>query len=188
MESVPLTDLTVLHQLIEPVVTDMGYDLVRVQLSGGNDKILQVMAEQPATGQLPIDDCVRLSHALSDVLDAADPIADPYRLEVSSPGIDRPLTRLKDFEKWAGFEAKLALKSMIQGRKRLQGRLQGLSGDVVMVAVSDVIFQLPFAEIDSARLVMTDDLLKAMAPPVVEIDQARQVHFIDETRVNEGDR
>lgn len=183
-----LTDLAVLTRLIEPIVADLGFELVRVHLSGGNDKILQVMAEQPATGQLHINDCVRLSHALSDMLDLTDPIADPYRLEVSSPGIDRPLTRPHDFEKWAGFEAKVALKSMIQGRKRLQGRLQGVTEERVALQTSDgTTYQLPFAEIDSARLVITDDLLKATAPAVVEINAARQAHFIDEISVNEGD-
>ena len=160
-----------LTALIEPVVRGLGFDLVRVQLSGVKDVTLQVMAERPIDGQLHIDDCAAISRALSDVLDEADPIAEGYRLEVSSPGIDRPLTRVQDFEKWSGFEAKIAVHDMIDGRKRFQGRLRGIENDIItIVGNTGTAYALPFASVDSAKLVITDDLLKATAPPLMDID------------------
>ncbi len=157
--------------LIEPVVRGLGFDLVRVQLSGNKDLTLQVMAERAADGQLHIDECAAISRALSDVLDAADPIVEPYRLEVSSPGIDRPLTRVQDFAKWAGFEAKVAVRDMIDGRKRFQGRLAGIDEDMItIIGNTGTRYRLPFAMVESAKLVITNDLLEATKPQVMDVD------------------
>ena len=136
-----MADIAALTDLIAPEATALGFDLVRVQMFGGkSDPTLQVMAERPDTRQLTIDDCAALSRRISDVLDALeeagrDPIDDAYRLEVSSPGIDRPLTRLKDFADWAGHEARVTLSETVEGRKQLNGILSGIDGDAVIVDV-----------------------------------------------------
>jgi len=111
-------------EVITPVIEDMGFELVRVRLMGGNTKTLQIMAERPEGG-IEVDDCAAISTAISATLDVEDPIEDPYTLEVSSPGIDRPLTRLKDFDVWEGYQAKLETAEMIDGRRRFKGVLQG---------------------------------------------------------------
>lgn len=170
-----------LHALIEPVVTRLGFALVRVRLSGGKDPVLQVMAERPADGQLDIDECAAISHALSDLLDAQDPIEGSYRLEVSSPGIDRPLTRLEDFLKWQGFAARVTLKAPLDGRKRIEGRLRGVEGDCIAIAdARNTLLSLPFTHIDVAKLVITDDLLAATKPKTLEIGADRMVRTASE--------
>lgn len=158
-----------LSRLIEPVVTAAGFALVRVQLSGGRDPTLQVMAEDPATGQLTLDQCASLSRALSDLLDAHDPIPGSYRLEVSSPGIDRPLTRPSDFDRFAPHAARVELMNgiAIGGaiRKRFQGRLRGLSGEEVLIDAEGVgEVALPLSDIRTARLLLTPELIRATAP------------------------
>ena len=152
--------------MIEPEVKSLGYELVRVAMIGGtSDPTLQVMAERPDTRQLSLDDCARLSRRLSDLLDRTDPIEGSYRLEVSSPGIDRPLTRRKDYEDWKGYEARISLAQAIGGRKQLSGALLGLEGDQVVVDVPGLgRTALPLAQIHSAKLVMTDKLIAATAP------------------------
>lgn len=148
-----------LHSLIEPEVFRLGFELVRLSYGGGRP-VLQVMAERP-DGSMSVDDCAALSRALSDVLDAEDPIPGEYSLEVSSPGIDRPLTRPKDYTRWSGFDAKVALAVPLAGRKRFQGRLEGLVDGVVQMVTEDGPVALPLADIDSAKLVLTDDLIRA---------------------------
>ena len=171
-----LTDMIALTALIEPVVTRLGFALVRVRLAGGKDLVLQVMAERPADGQLDIDECATISRALSELLDEADPIEEAYRLEVSSPGIDRPLTRLADYERWQGFMAKLAFKEPVAGRKRLEGRLRGVSGDTVLLDdATRQRHEISFCRIDHGKLVITDDLLAATRPQTVEIGSDRMV-------------
>jgi ribosome maturation factor RimP len=114
-----VTDVAGLAKMIEPEVKSLGYDLVRVAMIGGSsDPTLQIMAERPDTRQLDLSDCERISRRLSDVLDLADPIEGSYRLEVSSPGIDRPLTRLKDYQDWAGYDARITLREPSEGRKQ----------------------------------------------------------------------
>src|SRR4030095_1403052 len=123
------TDMTAVTKLIEPKVKALGFDLVRVAMIGGSSApTLQVMAERPDTRQLTIDDCSDISRKLSDLLDECDPIEGAYRLEVSSPGIDRPLTRLSDFADWAGHEARIFLTAPVDGRKQLTGILKGVDG------------------------------------------------------------
>lgn len=152
--------------LIEPAAQAMGYEIVRVRLFGGGDKTLQVMAER-ADGTMSIEDCAELSRAISPILDVADPIASEYRLEVSSPGIDRPLTRAKDFSRWAGHEAKIELDRAVNGRKRFKGVLRGLQGDAALLELEDTheTVALPLADMGEAKLVLTDELLKS-APPL----------------------
>ncbi len=166
-----MADIAVLTALIEPEAQALGFDLVRVKMTGGkSDPTLQVMAERPDTRQLTIDDCSALSHRISDVLDALeaegrDPIAEAYRLEVSSPGIDRPLTRLSDFADWAGHEARIRLEQPVDGRKQLTGDLAGVEGDRITVDLGQHgTATIGFADIASAKLVMTDRLIAATAP------------------------
>ena len=161
-----MADIAALTRLIEPEAKALGFDLVRVAMIGGaSDPTLQVMAERPDTRQLTIDDCADLSRRLSDVLDAADPIADAYRLEVSSPGIDRPLTRLKDFDDWKGHEARITLAEKLDGRKQFKGDLDGVEDQAVAIVTQDGNrHTVPFDKIESAKLMLTDKLIAATAP------------------------
>jgi ribosome maturation factor RimP len=156
-----------LMELLDPVAEAAGYEIVRLRLMGGNTRRLQIMAERPdpagGPGYMDVDDCARLSRAVSEVLDAADPIAGEYLLEVSTPGIDRPLTRLKDFEAFEGYEARLELDRMAEGRKRFRGQLAGIEDDNVGINLEeelDATVYVPFAWIIEAKLVLTDELLK----------------------------
>jgi ribosome maturation factor RimP len=161
-----VADLAAIERLIEPAALAEGLALVRLKMIGGNsDPTLQVMAERPDTRQLTLDDCARLSRRISELLDEADPIEHAYRLEVSSPGIDRPLTRLADFDDWKGHEARIVLSEKLNGRKVFSGALIGTEGETVLVDVEGLgPTGLPFAAIHSAKLVMTDKLIAATAP------------------------
>jgi ribosome maturation factor RimP len=150
-----------IEQIIAPALGEMGYDLVRVRLLGGKPPRLQVMAERHDDAGMTVEDCAEISHVLSAVLDAEDPIDDSYLLEVSSPGIDRPLTRLADFERFSGFEAKIELLRPIDDRRRFRGRLIGVENEAVILRMDGRSVTLPFAEIGDAKLVLTDDLLAA---------------------------
>jgi ribosome maturation factor RimP len=153
-----------LESLVVPVVEQAGYRLVRFRVMGGNRKTLQVMVER-ADGGMAIEDCTRLSRALSEVLEAADPIEGDYVLEVSSPGIDRPLTTLDDFSRFAGHEARIELKTDLDGRRRFRGNLIGVEKDCLMIDVKGekVVSRLrfAFANIAEAKLVLTDRLIQA---------------------------
>ncbi len=161
-----MADIAELTALIEPEVKALGFDLVRVKLFGSGDEYtLQIMAENPATKQLVIEDCATISRRLSDVLDEVDPIEEAYRLEVSSPGIDRPLTRLHDFLEWAGHEAKIATVETVSGRKSFRGILKGVEGDEIQFQdnkAGDV--AIPFALVGDAKLILTDALISASMP------------------------
>lgn len=161
-----MADINTLTALIEPEARALGFDLVRVKLFGsGEDYTLQVMAERPDTRQLNIDDCARLSRRLSELFDEVDPIEDAYRLEVSSPGIDRPLTRLKDFADWVGHEARVSTSELVSGRKAFKGVLKGVEGEDILFADAksgDV--SIPFSMVDSAKLLLTDALISATVP------------------------
>jgi len=153
-----------LDALVEPVCDEMGYDLVRLQLQGGNTrKVLQIMAERKDRKPMTVEDCADLSRAISPVLDEKDPIEDNYTLEVSSPGIDRPLVKLDDFDRFKGFEAKVEALSLINGRKRFSGRLQGIDGNDVIISFEGDDVRIPFDRIAKAKLVLTDELLAAFA-------------------------
>jgi len=167
-----LADLDVLNAIIAPEAEALGLALVRVAFFGGeSDPTLQVMAERPDTRQLTIEDCAALSRRISEQLDALeeagkDPIDIAYRLEVSSPGIDRPLTRPADFADWAGHEAKVTLKEKLNGRLRFNGELVGIddAGVVTIEDKEEVEHKLPFDAIDTAKLVLTDKLIAATIP------------------------
>ena len=155
-----------LIELLDPVAEAAGYEIVRLRLMGGNTRRLQIMAERPGAegeiGYMDVDDCARLSRAVSEVLDAADPISGEYVLEVSTPGIDRPLTRLKDFEAFEGYEARLELDRMAEGRKRFKGELAGVEDGNVAIDLEgeEHTALIPFAWVIDAKLVLTDELMK----------------------------
>ncbi|WP_223421899.1 ribosome maturation factor RimP [Tateyamaria pelophila] len=148
-------------EIITPVIEDLGYELVRVRLMSGKESILQIMADK-ADGGIEVDDCAVISTAVSATLDVEDPILDAYTLEVSSPGIDRPLTRLKDFDMFEGYEAKLETDELIDGRRRFKGVLAGIDGDEVLINVAEGTIGLKFDWLSDAKLVLTDELIKEM--------------------------
>jgi ribosome maturation factor RimP len=153
-----LTAMSHLEPILEPAIEAAGYRLVRLRLMGGKTKTLQIMAERP-DGTMNVEDCAKLSHALLDFIEAEDPLEGEYELEVSSPGIDRPLTRLTDFSRYAGHEAKLELLAPLDGRKRFRGKLLGLDGNEVVIETQGARFKFPFRGIADAKLVLTDELI-----------------------------
>ena len=175
-----MTDVAEIAKKIEPEVKSLGYDLVRVAMIGGtSDPTLQVMAERPDTRQLALADCETISRRLSDWLDANDPIEGSFRLEVSSPGIDRPLTRLQDYADWAGHEARITLHDQRGGRKQFSGTLEGLDGDSVKLTdKSGQPHALPFSDIASAKLLLTNKLINATAP--LSTEGAETIQTIEE--------
>jgi ribosome maturation factor RimP len=158
-----LSGTNFLEALLAPAVQAQGYRLVRLRLMGGKRKTLQILAERP-DGQMDVEDCARLSRALSDVLEAADPITEEYVLEVSSPGIDRPLTAAQDYARFAGHEARVELARGIEGRRRFKGLLIGLEGDDVVMDVMDANekhrMRFPLSDVADAKLVLTDRLIQ----------------------------
>jgi ribosome maturation factor RimP len=146
-------------ELIEPAAAELGYRLVRVRVSGLKHKRLQIMAERE-DGFFNLDDCEALSHAISPVLEATDPIQGEYDLEISSPGIDRPLVRLEDFERFAGHEAKIETLAMIDGRRRFKGVLAGIESGNVRITIEDAQFAIPFTQLSEARLLLTEKLIQ----------------------------
>lgn len=147
--------------MISPSLESMGYEIVRISFKGGDRPILQIMAER-ADGTMNIEGCQEISRAVSALMDVEDPIEDAYELEVSSPGIDRPLTRQKDFERWAGFEAKVELDEAVDGQRRYRGKLLGIEDDTIsLLGDADEKFKLPFANVRKAKLVLTDELIAA---------------------------
>ncbi len=171
-------------EIIGPVIEDMGFELVRIRLMSGKTQTLQIMAERP-TGGIEVDECAAISNADSATLDVEDPIIDAYTLEVSSPGIDRPLTRLKDFETFEGYEAKLETTELIDGRRRFKGVLAGVEGEEVLINVDGssegeetVTLGLEFDWLSDAKLVMTDELIREML-------RQRKAAEVDETKFDE---
>lgn len=152
-----------LAEIITPVIEGMGYELVRVRYMGGKTPMVQIMADRPQGG-IEVDDCAEISTAVSAALDVEDPIEDAYTLEVSSPGIDRPLTRLKDFDTWSGYVAKLETEDLIDGRRRFKGTLSGTEGDEVLIEIDEqgepVTIGLRFEWLSDAKLVLTDELIR----------------------------
>ena len=182
-----------LAEIITPVIEDLGFELVRLRLQGGKTATLQIMADRPEGG-INVDDCADISVAVSATLDVEDPVEDAYNLEVSSPGIDRPLTRLKDFETFEGYEAKIETNQPIDGRKRFKGVLAGVEGDEVLLNIEEAgevqTIGLNFDWLSDAKLVLTDDLIKEMLRQKkdagVEIDNLDESHF-DEIETDAGD-
>ena len=146
-------------ELIEPTLNEMGFELVRVLVGGGQRPTLQIMVERRDEAPITVAHCAEVSHAISALLDVADPIAGAYRLEVTSPGIDRPLVRPADYERFAGLEARLETELPIDGRRRFRGRLAGLSGADVRLALPEGECAIPLEAIKKAKLVLTDELL-----------------------------
>jgi ribosome maturation factor RimP len=155
-------DTASIAELIAPSLDGMGYALVRVAFSGGRRATLQIMAERKDGVPMTVEDCADISRAVSALLDVADPIDGAYNLEVSSPGIDRPLVRPEDFVRFAGFEARVELQHGLEGRKRFRGKLLGFDdGKVRLVTETGDVVALPYADVARAKLVLTDDLIAA---------------------------
>jgi ribosome maturation factor RimP len=176
--------------IITPVVEGMGFELVRVRLMGGKTKTLQIMAERP-TGGIEVDDCARISTAVSATLDVEDPLEDAYTLEVSSPGIDRPLTRLKDFETWEGYEAKIETAEMIDGRRRFKGVLQGIEDGEVLIEIEEqgetLTIGLGFDLLSDAKLVLTDALIRDVLRARKDAGQVDEKQFDEIQTIMDGD-
>ena len=150
-----------LAELTEPVIQDMGYELVRLRYMGGKTPTLQIMADRP-NGGIEVDELADISTAISAILDVEDPVLDAYTLEVSSPGIDRPLTRFKDFDAYEGYEAKLETDELIDGQKRFKGTLAGTEREEILINVEQGTIGLRFEWLSDAKLILTDDLIKEM--------------------------
>ena len=166
-----MSDTARLIEVIEPEAAALGFELVRVKLSGeGEDRTLQVMAENPATGQLVVEQCMALSRRISDRIDAIEEggeelVRGAYNLEVSSPGIDRPLTRAKDYANWAGHDVNLSLSEPVGDHRKLRGELLGIEGETVAIEDRKAgRVEVPLANIHSAKLVLTDKLIAATRP------------------------
>ena len=171
-----------LAEIVTPVIEDLGFELVRLRLMSGKTATLQIMAERPEGG-IEVDECADISTAVSAVLDVEDPIIDAYALEVSSPGIDRPLTRLKDFDTYEGYEAKIETQEMIDGRKRWRGILAGVEGSEVLFNIGgeggeEQTIGLQFDWLSDAKLILTDDLIRDML-------RARKAQEVDEDQFDE---
>ena len=176
--------------IITPVIEGLGFELVRVRLMGGLKKTLQIMADCPEGG-IDVDDCAKISTAVSAALDVEDPISEAYTLEVSSPGIDRPLTRLKDFDVWVGYEARIETEAQIDGRKRFKGLLAGTEGDEVLITLSEgpdgeLTIGLKFDWLADAKLVLTDELIAEMLRQRKDAGTFDEGKF-DEIEETEGD-
>ena len=169
-------------EILTPVIEDMGFEVVRIRLMGGKSNTLQIMVERP-NGGIEVDECALVSTAVSAVLDVEDPLEDPYALEVSSTGIDRPLTRLKDFENWEGYEARVETAEMIDGRRRFRGLLAGVEGDEVLVNIEEggetITVGLHFDWLSDAKLILTDELIRDM------LRARKAAGIIDETQFDE---
>jgi ribosome maturation factor RimP len=149
-------------RLVEPVLQAMGYELVRVHYgSGGGRPTLQIMAERLDRRSMAVEDCAEISRSLSALLDVEDPLEEAYVLEVSSPGIDRPLIRPADYQRFAGFEARLELSQPVEGRRRFRGRIGELVDGQLRIIEEAGEYRLPLEQINKAKLVLTDDLIAA---------------------------
>lgn len=166
-----------LAALLEPMIEGLGFELVRLRLMSGKTAVLQIMAEKP-DGGIEVDDCANISNAVSALLDVEDPIEGEYTLEVSSPGIDRPLTRLKDFDAWEDHEAKIETDELIDGRRRFKGQIKGTEGDEVLIEIAEGIIGLKFEWLSDAKLVLTDEL-------IAEMLKARKDQGFDETEFDD---
>jgi ribosome maturation factor RimP len=171
-----------LAAIVTPAIEGLGFELVRIRLMGGKTRTLQIMADRPEGG-IVVEDCARISTAVSAILDVEDPVEDNYILEVSSPGIDRPLTRLKDFDVWQGYEARIETAELIDGRRRFKGTLAGTEGDEVLIEIEEagapLTIGLKFDWLSDAKLVLTDDLIAEM------LRQRKASGVIDETEFDE---
>ena len=178
--------------IVEPVVEDLGFNLVRVKVTSANGCTVQIMAERP-DGTMAVTDCEAVSRAVSPVLDLEDPIPQAYYLEVSSPGIDRPLVRASDFERWSGYEAKIEMAVPVAGRKRFRGFVRGVESGAALVELPDVqdgeerMVRLPLTDLGEARLVLTDELIRESlrrgTAPVADDDTEEEFDAESETDI-----
>ncbi len=179
-----------LSEIVSPVLEDMGFELVRLRLMGGKSPTLQIMADKP-DGGIEVDDCAKISTAVSATLDVEDPIEDAYALEVSSPGIDRPLTRLKDFEVWKGNEAKIETHEPIDSRKRFKGELQGVENGEILIEIDvngvPTVIGLQFDWLSDAKLVLTDDLIRDVLRARKEAGHVDETQFDEVQTIMDGD-
>ena len=173
-------------EIITPVVEDMGFEVVRIRLMTGKESILQVMA-QTSDGTIEVDDCGKISTAISAIMDVEDPILDAYTLEVSSPGIDRPLTRLKDFDQWQGFEAKIETEQLIDGRRRFKGELAGTQDDEVLITIPEGTIGLKFEWLSDAKLVLTDELIRDVLRGRKDAGQIDEAQFDEIETIIDGE-
>jgi ribosome maturation factor RimP len=150
-----------LETLLGPILDAMGYEMVRVQVSGTKHPTMQVMAERRDGVAMTVEDCAEISRAISAVLDVEDPFDTSYSLEVSSPGIDRPLTKPRDYERFQGFEARVELREPVAGQRRFKGKLGGLKDDKILMNQEGHTVELPLAQVHKAKLVLTDELIAA---------------------------
>jgi len=150
-----------IESLITPAIEGLGYDLVRVLITGTKDVTLQIMAERKDQANMNVEDCTAISREISTILDVEDPIQEAYSLEVSSPGLDRPLVRQHDFERYTGFDIKLEMEHSIDGRKKFKGQLLGIKNDLVELTSGADHVMLPFDGIRQAKLILTDQLIAA---------------------------
>ncbi len=171
-----------LADIIIPAIEGLGFELVRLRLMGGRIRTLQIMADRP-DGGIEVDDCAAISTAVSAVMDVEDPIEENYVLEVSSPGIDRPLTRLKDFDMWQGYEARIETTELIDGRRRFKGNLAGIEGDEILIEIEEgsetLTIGLKFDWLSDAKLILTDELIAEM------LRQRKASGIVDESLFDE---
>lgn len=181
-----------LADIVGPTIEGLGFELVRIRMQGGRHPLLQIMADRPEGG-IDVDDCGAISTAVSAVLDVEDPIEEKYTLEVSSPGIDRPLTRMKDFDVWEGYEARIETDEQIDGRKRFKGILRGTEADEVLIEIEDqgeqVTIGLKFDWLADAKLILTDELIAEMlrqrkAAGIIDEDQFDEIQTEDDDQTS----
>jgi ribosome maturation factor RimP len=178
-----------LAEIVSPAIEALGFELVRIRLMGGKTRTLQIMADRPEGGII-VEDCATISTAVSAVLDVEDPVEENYILEVSSPGIDRPLTRLKDFDMWADYEARLETTELIDGRRRFKGFLRGTEGSEVLIEMEEggetLTIGLEFEWLSDAKLILTDELIAEMLRQRKESGTFNEEDF-DEIETSEAD-
>ncbi|WP_299817765.1 ribosome maturation factor RimP [uncultured Jannaschia sp.] len=179
-----------LAEIVDPIIEDMGFELVRLRLMSGRTPTLQIMADRPGGG-IEVDDLARISTDLSANLDVEDPIDGEYTLEVSSPGIDRPLTRLKDFDIWSGYEARLETTELIDGQRRFKGMLQGIEGSEVLVEIErgteTPTIGLEFEWLSDAKLILTDELIREVLNARKDKGQIDEARFDEVTTFMDGE-
>ena len=177
-------------EIITPVVEDLGFEIVRIRLMSGKESTLQIMAQKP-DGTIEVDECGTISTVVSAVLDVEDPILDSYSLEVSSPGIDRPLTRMKDFDQWVGYSAKIETTELIDGRRRFSGTLAGTQDGEVLITIQDhgkdVTIGLEFDWLSDAKLILTDELIREVLRGRKDAGQIDEAQFDEVETIIDGD-
>jgi ribosome maturation factor RimP len=175
-----------LFDLLSPMIEELGYEIVRLRLMTGHTPILQIMAQKP-DGTMEVDCCAEISTAVSALMDVEDPIIEAYTLEVSSPGIDRPLTRLKDFDQWAGHTAKIETEQLIDGRRRFKGLLAGVEGDELLITIEEGTIGLKFDWLADAKLLLTDELIRSVLRSRKDAGQIDETQYDEVQTIVEGE-